>query len=171
MTINISRMEFAQPDFVEKVHSAIEKYSVGPTNIGIEITESIIASDANAAISTLNDLKSIGVKVLLDDFGKEYSTLNNLIDFPIDFIKVDKGFVQKVTTKRGRGLIKTIIAMGQDLDMKVVVEGIETEEQLEILQSLQCEYGQGYHLSKPIDPAYLDIWVATRLGTDSLKLR
>ncbi|MGD8457700.1 MAG: EAL domain-containing protein [Anaerolineales bacterium] len=171
MTINISRMEFSQPDFVEKIRSAIEKYNIGASNIGVEITESIIASDADVAISTLNDLKSIGVKILLDDFGKEYSTLNNLLDFPIDFIKVDKGFIQKITTKRGKGLIKTIIAMGQDLDMKVVVEGIETEEQLEILQSLQCEFGQGYHLAKPIDPSYLDIWVATRLGTDTLKLR
>ena len=99
------------------------------------------------------------------------STLNNLINFPIDFIKVDKGFVQKITTKQGRGLIKTIIAMGQDLDMEVIIEGIETEEQLETLCSLQCEFGQGYHLARPIDPAYLDIWVATRLGTDSLKLR
>jgi diguanylate cyclase (GGDEF)-like protein/PAS domain S-box-containing protein len=171
MTINISRMEFAQSDFVEKVHSAIEKYNIEASNIGIEITESLIASDADAAVATLNNLKSIGVKILLDDFGKEYSTLNNLIDFPIDFIKVDKRFVQKISTKRGRGVMKTIISMGQDLDMKVIVEGIETEKQLEILQSLKCEFGQGYHLSKPIDPTYLDVWVATRLGTDSLKLR
>jgi len=171
MTLNISRIEFSQPNFVEGVQRSLEKYNIGAENIGIEITESIIALDTNAAISTLAGLKSIGVKILLDDFGKEYSTLHNLIEYPIDYLKIDKGFLQKINTQRGKGLLKTIISMGKDLDMKVIVEGIETEEHLEILQSIHCEFGQGYHLSKPIDPAYLDVWVASRLGTDSLKLK
>jgi len=156
MTLNVSRLELSQPNFARTIKKAIEETGIDPSNIGLEITESVIASDFGAMILTLNDLKTLGIKILLDDFGKDQSSLSNLMDYPIDIIKVDKRFLHKMTTKRGLGLLKSIISMSGHLNMELIIEGIETQEQLDQLVALGCELGQGYHLSKPVGANILE---------------
>ena len=118
----------------------------------MEITETIVMDNPNAAIEMLKQLKAMGIRLSVDDFGTGYSSLSYLHRFPFDILKIDRSFVSRMTTdKESQGIVKTILALAAELNKEVVAEGIEKPEHREMLHKLSCQYGQGYLFSKPVD--------------------
>ena len=151
MSVNVSARQFRQLDLAEEIRSALATAGIEPERLRLEITESALMDDAAGAVETLRQLKSIGVRLAIDDFGTGYSSLSYLHRFPIDALKVDRSFVSRMSTDReSRGIVKTIITLGDELGMDVVAEGVETAEHRAALAGLACEYGQGYFFSRPL---------------------
>jgi EAL domain-containing protein (putative c-di-GMP-specific phosphodiesterase class I) len=151
MSVNISSRQFAQPDLVEKFGRILSKVDLKPNSIKLEITETSLIGDLEAALSLLWQLKELGFSLSLDDFGTGYSSLSYLHRFPFDNLKIDKSFISIIKESDKNGAIaRTIVSLGHNLGMKVIAEGIENQMQLEELQALQCDYGQGYLFSKPL---------------------
>lgn len=149
MAINFSSQQFMQKDLVHSIKTVLNEARVQPHLLEIEITESILMGNESTIISTLNEMRKLGVYISIDDFGTGYSSLNYLRRFPIDTIKIDQSFIQDVS-KEGSFLISTIIALAHNLKMTVIAEGVETNEQLNILRKYDCEEIQGYLFSPPI---------------------
>ena len=151
MAINISVLEFQQVNFVDNVKSILAEINLEAHYLTLEITESVLMSNAESSKKILYDLKNIGFKLAMDDFGTGYSSLSYLKQFPLDTIKIDQSFVTDVTHSNDNGIIvSSIVGMGNSLKLKVVAEGIETKEQLAFLKQLDCEEGQGFLFSRPI---------------------
>jgi diguanylate cyclase (GGDEF)-like protein/PAS domain S-box-containing protein len=152
ISVNLSAKQCAQTDLVQKVSTLLENIGLDASNLKLELTESMIVEDAVSTAAMLSELRSLGVQVQIDDFGTGYSSLGYLQRLPIDTLKIDRTFVGRIG-KDGNGveIVRTILALAHDLGMKVVAEGIETDEQLSKLKSMECEYGQGYLFTKPID--------------------
>ena len=152
ITVNISSRQFQQPTLVEMVAVALTKSGLPPQSLILEITESTMLQNTEATIKKLQELKDLGVRLAIDDFGTGYSSLSYLQRFPIDVLKIDKSFVDKINQGReGAAVARAIITMGETLHLKTIAEGIETFEQTIALQNLGCELGQGYHFAKPLD--------------------
>jgi diguanylate cyclase (GGDEF)-like protein/PAS domain S-box-containing protein len=152
MSVNLSSRQLSQPDLVELVSKVLWETGLGPEKLKLEITENVIIDNPGAAAEMLGKLRSLGVQLYIDDFGTGYSALSYLHDLPINGLKIDRSFIQRMG-KHGekQQIVKTILALGKDLNIDVIAEGIETEDQLAQLKSLQCRYGQGYIFSKPVD--------------------
>ena len=152
ISVNLSVRQCAQTDFVQKVADILQKTGVDASHLKLELTESMIVEDSQSTSTMLSELRALGVQVQIDDFGTGYSSLGYLQRFPIDTLKIDRTFINRIG-KNGEGseIVRTILALAHDLHMKVVAEGIETEEQLTKLKAMNCEYGQGYLFNKPID--------------------
>lgn len=151
VSVNLSLRQFYQTNIVETIDQIIKKTGICPEHLMLEITETI-AMQENVAIDVLDRLKSLGVLIAMDDFGTGYSSLKYLQNFSIDHIKIDKAFIDKLDTKQGKAIISAIIALGHNLDMKVVAEGVETPHQVKILRDLDCDIFQGYYFSRPLPP-------------------
>lgn len=150
MAINVSALQFHQEDFVSLVKSAIEENQIDPRLIELELTESIVMHNADAVLDTLKKLKDIGVLLVIDDFGTGFSSLSYLRRFPIDQLKIDQSFVRAIEkTPVNESIVRAIIALGQSLSLKIVAEGTETEAELAILKSCQCDEAQGYYFLRP----------------------
>ena len=151
VSVNLSGKQLIQPDLVDRVKRILGKVGLDPTSLSLEVTESVIISDIDAAKKALREIKSLGIQVHMDDFGTGYSSLGHLHQFPIDQIKIDRSFTSSMlSNKNNMGLVRSIVLMGHELGLNVVAEGIETTEQMSRLGELGCEYGQGYYLSKPL---------------------
>ena len=151
ISVNLSGRQFAQKDLVEQIARILEETTLNPSDLKLELTESVVMDDVESSINVLLQLKSLGLQLGIDDFGTGYSSLSYLHRFPIDTLKVDRSFVMDMETPGGTAeLVKTIIALGHNLGMTVVAEGVETESQSQKLQALSCEYGQGYLFSRPV---------------------
>jgi diguanylate cyclase (GGDEF)-like protein/PAS domain S-box-containing protein len=152
ISVNLSAKQCAQTDLVQKVSGILEETGLDASDLKLELTESMIVEDAKSTSAMLSELRALGVQVQIDDFGTGYSSLGYLQRLPIDTLKIDRTFVSRIG-KDGNGIeiVRTILALAHDLGMKVVAEGIETDEQLSKLKSMECEYGQGYLFTKPID--------------------
>ncbi|WP_186321376.1 bifunctional diguanylate cyclase/phosphodiesterase [Bacillus sp. FJAT-22090] len=150
ISVNLSLRQFYQTDLVEKIELILKETKLNPKYLELEITETI-AMQPDIAIRVLNELKSIGVLIAMDDFGTGYSSLNYLRRFPIDHLKIDKAFVQGIQQdEEDRSIIATIIALGHNLGMPVIAEGVETEEQANLLKNYNCDMFQGYLFSRPL---------------------
>lgn len=147
LSINISALHFHQ-NIVEHISEAIEKADVNPGQLKIEITETCSMKDPNNTVMKLNQLKEMGIKVAIDDFGVGYSSLQYLGNFPADEIKLDQSFINPITTQKTT-IINAVFSIAHDYKVDVVAEGIETVEQVNFLRNLGCKYGQGYFLGKP----------------------
>jgi diguanylate cyclase (GGDEF)-like protein len=153
MSVNVSVRQFQHPDLVGDVADAVHRSGLAPSLLTLEITESLFAQDTEETTRKLGLLKDLGVRLALDDFGTGYSSLSYLRRFPIDSLKIDKSFIDGVTTSsEGHAVVAAITQLGQDLHLEVVAEGLETGDQLEALRSLACPLGQGYHFSRPLTP-------------------
>jgi diguanylate cyclase (GGDEF)-like protein len=162
LSINLSGKHLAQRDLVEEIWKILKDTDYNPTCLKLEITESAVMENAELAISTLKELKELGVQLSIDDFGTGYSSLSYLHKFPIDILKVDRSFVSAMNDTSENGeIVRTIVLLAKNLNMKVIAEGIETIHQLHQLRILGCEFGQGFLFSKPV-PAF----EAVRLVTD-----
>lgn len=133
------------------VNDIIKRSGVDPRYINIEITESILMESIETNISKINELKKIGVKISLDDFGKGYSSLTYLKDIPFDTLKIDKLFVDELCNEKDdNAIVGTIIKLAHQMNLEVVAEGVESEEQYRYLINNNCDLIQGYYISKPI---------------------
>ncbi len=162
IAVNISAIEFRQNNFVEGVRTILNEAEIAPHCLQLEITESVLMSDAKSSIAILNELKNMGVRLAIDDFGTGYSSLSYLKQFPIHVLKIDQSFVHDIGTASDNGIIvSAIIGMGKSLRLSVVAEGVENKMQLAYLKELNCEEGQGYLFSQPILPEQLAVLLET----------
>jgi diguanylate cyclase (GGDEF)-like protein/PAS domain S-box-containing protein len=156
VSVNVSPRQFRDKELVRTIQSSLQIFNIDSCNFEIEITESVLA-DPELAIPILNSLKKIGVGISIDDFGTGYSSLNILKDLPIDTLKIDQSFIRDLFgDPKDNLLVMTIIEIGHILGLKVVAEGIETEQQLNHLLLLNCRIGQGFYFSKPVKAAELE---------------
>lgn len=151
IAVNISVKQFEDKDLVNTIKEAIEKNNISPHNIEIEITESLFYKNVDRIIEILSEIRNFGCKIGIDDFGTGYSTLSSLSKLPIDYLKIDKSFVDKLGDSTEKELVSTIVSISQNLNMGTVVEGVETLNQLNILKKYQPIYIQGYYFSKPLE--------------------
>ena len=151
MTVNISSRHFTQGDLLTDVRSALEQCGLPAERLHIEVTESVIMEQPEAALKRIKELRAIGCRVILDDFGTGYSSLSYLHRFPIDGLKIDSSFVAAAPRERKTvEIIRSIIALGRGLGLAVIAEGIETAEQHALLESLECDFGQGFLFGPPM---------------------
>jgi len=151
IAVNISARQFRQPDLVSKIDRILAETGLNPQCLELELTESYLMEDADAAIRTLEFLKVRGIQLAIDDFGTGYSSLSYLKNFPIDRIKIDQSFVRDVTVNRDdAAIVEAIIAMGQSLDLDLIAEGVEGAEQLKFLIGRNCFEMQGYFFARPM---------------------
>ncbi|WP_107838212.1 EAL and GGDEF domain-containing protein [Metasolibacillus meyeri] len=150
IAVNISPNHFYDPHFVENMKQLINEYGVEPRYIKFEITESVELENMIRAKGIINELKAFGIAMSIDDFGVGYSSLGYLKELPFDEIKIDKSFIDHLTDGRMNAVVRTLIQLSADLNMKSVAEGIETEEQHLELQKIGCQVGQGYYYYKPM---------------------
>lgn len=156
IAVNISVRQIQDDDFVESVTQIIAESGLHPSYLELEITESIM-QNIERSTQVLNELKELGVKISIDDFGMGYSSLSYLRHLPIDSIKIDKSFVDDIIHHSSQGaMVKTIIDMGHNLQFSVIAEGIETKEQVEFLKNNGCLIGQGYYFSRPVPAGQLE---------------
>lgn len=159
VAVNVSPRQFDDPDLVTKVVRALRAANVSPGSLELEVTESLVMRDIEAAIMTLQRLKSLGVRVAIDDFGTGYSQLVYLVRFPIDTLKIDRSVVQMIGSHEGNTVAKTVIDMGHNLGLEVVAEGVEEISQLKFLQDQRCGTFQGYLATKALAPADAEVWL------------
>ena len=152
ISVNVSAYQFQQHAFIGQVIEALEISQLEPGYLSLELTESAMLKDIVYSISVMKSLQELGVKVSIDDFGTGYSSLSYLRNLPIDTLKIDQSFINNLHDDPSDiAIVKAIITMGQGLSVKIVAEGVETHEQLNLLRDLDCHYAQGYYIQKPMD--------------------
>lgn len=152
MSINLSAKGIINPDLMKKVKSWVEQYEIDPHYIQVEITETALIANFDNAIENLRFLKALGFSIALDDFGSGYSSLTYLQSLPIDTLKIDRSFTKNIgKDKKQDVILETIINLADELNLKLVIEGIETQYQKDYLIRHDCLFGQGYFFSRPID--------------------
>ncbi len=157
VNVNLSNREFSQPNLPGKIAMILKASQLSGSSLRLEITERVLVENYPTANEAIAALKELGVQVEIDDFGTGYSALAYLQQFPINAIKIDKGFISEMgRNRKGLGLVRAILSMARELGMEVVAEGIETGEQLSELKGLLCGFGQGFLLSAPLDADSLD---------------
>jgi EAL domain-containing protein (putative c-di-GMP-specific phosphodiesterase class I) len=153
MSVNISAIQFRNEAFLEDVFTILKDTGLDPKRLELELTESVLMKHADATESILKILRAKGVQVAVDDFGTGYSSLSYLRKFPIDALKIDQSFVRQISTTPDETTIVTaIINMGRNLKLRVVAEGVETQEELAFLQAHKCDEAQGYYFSPAVIP-------------------
>jgi EAL domain-containing protein (putative c-di-GMP-specific phosphodiesterase class I) len=155
VSVNLSARQFRREDLVRMVSRTLADTGLEPAQLELEITESMVMHNAEAAITTLQGLKSLGVSLAVDDFGTGYSSLSYLKHLPLDALKIDRSFVRDIGTGAGseEGLIaRAIISLAHSLRLKVVAEGVETDAQLRFLRRHKCDELQGYYFGEPFAP-------------------
>lgn len=151
ISINVSTLDMHQIDFLETVKGIFENTGINPKMVELEITETVLMESLETNVKILKELMDMGVRIALDDFGTGYSSLNYLMKIPISTLKIDKSFIDNISSNiQNESIIKNIIQMAHSMDLKVVAEGVETEHQLSILKENKCDYIQGYYFSKPL---------------------
>ena len=153
MSVNVSVRHLMKNNFLDEIRRVLEENDVSPEHIEIEITESIMIDSADKALQRIEELKRLGLKVAIDDFGTGYSSLSYLNNFPSDMLKIDKSFIDKMNQNEvSRQYVAMIISIGHTLDLKVISEGVESPDQVEVLKSIGCDYIQGFVWGKPMPP-------------------
>jgi len=161
VAVNLSARQLQNPALSESIRGALSDAGLDPSALVLEITETVMMQDVDAAITRLHQLKALGVHLAIDDFGTGYSSLNYIRRFPLDILKIDKSFVDGINDQaQGSALTQSLINLATILKLHSIAEGIERAEQLTRLQEMGCEFGQGYLFSKPVDPAELERLIA-----------
>ncbi|HET9652025.1 MAG TPA: EAL domain-containing protein [Usitatibacter sp.] len=164
ISINVSSLQLSQPGFVNLVRQALEAAQMRPSQLTLEVTESVLMDGIDHAVETLRELRNMGITLSIDDFGTGYSSLSYLAKLPIDALKIDRSFVERMGTGEDNEIVKAIFKLGQTLGKRVYAEGIETGDQLARLEQLGCQYGQGFLLSRPVNAARANTFVANDAG-------
>lgn len=164
VAVNISTEQLKQPDFAQKVERILTRYQIHAANLEFELTESLFIENPEQALLILSELKNMGLKLAIDDFGTGYSSLAYLSRLPVDYLKIDRGFVDRVTNDlRSAAIATSIIALGHRMGLKVIAEGIETEAQYHYLAQQHCDQMQGFYFSKPLTKqALIDVLLQQR---------
>ncbi|MEG1638751.1 MAG: EAL domain-containing protein [Erysipelotrichaceae bacterium] len=151
ISVNISRVHLNSKELPIKLLEIATKYQINPNEIEIELTESVMITAEDQVLGMLHQIKNAGFLLSIDDFGRGYSSLSSLSDIPADFVKIDKVFLDhSIENERGRIILLNIIKMIKDLDLISIAEGVETEEQINLLKDAGCDYVQGFYFSKAI---------------------
>jgi diguanylate cyclase (GGDEF)-like protein len=157
VSVNLSARQFRQEGLVKMVSKILSDTGLSADHLEMELTESIVMHNAEAAIAILKGLKELGIQLSVDDFGTGYSSLSYLRNLPIGILKIDRAFVRDISAHAGRGddglLAQAIISLGHSLKLKVIAEGVENETQLKFLKAHRCDEGQGFYFSHPLPPA------------------
>jgi diguanylate cyclase (GGDEF)-like protein/PAS domain S-box-containing protein len=156
MTVNLSIRQFADPMLVRFIGDTLVEFGLDPSQLELELTETVLMENLEATIDMLNNIKGLGVSLSIDDFGTGYSSLGYLKRLPVNLVKVDRSFVMDIPHDRDdMEITAAVVAMAHKLHYKVVAEGIETREQFEFLREISCDYGQGYYFSPPLSSGAL----------------
>ena len=162
ISINISPKSFTRPDLTHNIFSAAERYRIDPALLTVEITERLFMSDLDYSKKILANLKEKGIRIAIDDFGTGFSSLSYLEQLPIDILKIDISFVQKITSdRRSAAIVQSIIAVAQALSLSTVAEGVETVEQLDILTKLNCDNIQGWLFAKAMPKDQFELFLTS----------
>ncbi|MGD0506168.1 MAG: EAL domain-containing protein [Terriglobales bacterium] len=165
MSVNISARDFAQPDLASDIRNCLEETGVDPGCLQLEIIETIAMGDAEKSGHVLSQLKALGVRLSIDDFGTGYSSLSRLRRIPVDTLKIDRAFIFHMDSDpESREIVRIIIMLAHNLGLKVVAEGTETEEHINLLKQLNCEMAQGYFFSRPADDQAMTKLLASNPG-------
>ncbi len=172
VSVNVSSLQFARPDFVGTVMRAIKGASIAPASLELELTESIVMNDVDHVAARLAELRKLGVRVSVDDFGTGYSSLAYLSKLPLDVLKIDRSFVRELDADGARGdqagaVAQAITSLGHSLGLDVLAEGVETRGQLERLDELGCDEVQGFLFAKPVPPIELETRLAASASVAS----
>jgi EAL domain-containing protein (putative c-di-GMP-specific phosphodiesterase class I) len=152
ISVNVSALQFQQPDFVQSVATALAEFALEPQCLELELTESILIQDAQEAMQRLQGLSELGVKLAIDDFGTGYSSLAYLKRFPIGRLKIDRSFVSGLPgDESDAGIVRAIANMARALRLELIAEGVETEAQLQFMKQLGCQQFQGFIKSPALD--------------------
>ncbi|SFW68530.1 MULTISPECIES: EAL domain-containing protein [Pseudomonas] len=160
LSVNISAIDFRQRGFVEGIARTLKETGLDPTQLELEITESVLMQNIDTTVAILKAIKQQGIRLAIDDFGTGYSSLSYLQKFPVDVLKIDQSFVGDLSIDSNDAkLVSTIISLGKSLNLHIIAEGVETLEQLEFLKKHQCEEAQGYYFSKAVEPQAFADWM------------
>jgi predicted signal transduction protein with EAL and GGDEF domain len=166
MSVNITSREFAQPDLASEIRKSLEQTGVDPGCLQLEIIETIAMGDAEKSGQVLSQLKALGVCLSIDDFGTGYSSLSRLRRIPVDTLKIDRAFISHMDSdQESHEIVRSIIMLAHNLGLKVVAEGTETEEHINLLKQLNCEMAQGYFFSRPADDQAMSTLLLGNPGT------
>ncbi len=161
--VNVSARQFREKSLVSRVVSALQDSGLDAKYLELEITESLIMLDVEQAVATMSALQGLGVHLSIDDFGIGYSSLSALKNFPVSRLKIDKSFIQDLATNdNDKAVASAVISLGKKLNLRVIAEGVETDEQLAFLRANNCDEMQGYHFSKPVGASELEAFLAAR---------
>ena len=157
LAVNVSTKQFREDCFAAKVKAVVKRFDIDPKLLKLELTESMLAENVAELIITMNELKDVGIQFSMDDFGTGYSSLQYLKRLPLSQLKIDQSFVRDMTFDTSdSSIVKTIIAMADSLNLNVIAEGVETEEQRQMLFKNGCSHYQGYLFSKPLPEAQFE---------------
>ncbi len=156
ISVNLSSRQFAQPDLTRQIEEVLQRTALPAESLLLEITESTLIDEIEIAAVKIEQIHTLGVGVGIDDFGSGYSSMGYLRKLPVNTLKIDRSFISTLgITKSGRPIIQAMIAMANSLDMKVIAEGIETDDQMNNLREMECDYGQGFLFDKPLVVCWL----------------
>jgi EAL domain-containing protein (putative c-di-GMP-specific phosphodiesterase class I) len=165
IAVNISVRQIQQGNFVEHLCALTRKYDISPSDLEIEVTESVIMANLQESAIVFSSLRNLGVLVAMDDFGTGYSSLSYLRQLPIDILKIDRAFIKNADhDESDAGIVKMIIGLAQTLKLDVIAEGVETENQAAFLASIGCPTAQGFLYSKPQPAPALENWLRAYFG-------
>lgn len=164
IAVNVSAMQFIRPDFIENIERTLLRHGVKPDHLAIELTESVFLHDHNQAAGRIRSLRDLGLLVYLDDFGMAYSSLAYLRRLPINALKIDQAFIHDLAKPAAAyvdpsALVKAIITLGHSLNLHVIAEGIESQQQVDILHALGCDGGQGFWFARPMLAENIPLWL------------
>ncbi len=164
ISVNLSSKQFSQANLIYQIKQILQETELSPSALKLEITESVLIENTESVAVKLTQLQAMGIQISMDDFGTGYSSLSYLHSLPIDILKIDRSFISNMATDSTKiELVRTIVSLAYNLGLNVVAEGIETLQQMEQLQLLKCEYGQGYLFSKPLDSETMQALVVQNL--------
>ncbi|WAL61723.1 putative bifunctional diguanylate cyclase/phosphodiesterase [Thermocoleostomius sinensis] len=151
MSVNLSSQQFSMPNLPKYIEQILQETDLNPVHLKLEITESMLMENAASIVSVLRQIRALGIQLAIDDFGTGYSSLSYLARFPINTLKIDRSFIHNIDLNSdSREIVKTVHALAHNLGMDVTAEGVETIDQVQHLQTMNCEYGQGYFFSPPL---------------------
>jgi len=168
MSVNVTSKEFAQPDLASEIAKTLQQVGLDPACLQLEIVETIAMGDAEKSGQVLAQLKALGVRLSIDDFGTGYSSLSRLRRIPVDTLKIDRAFISHMDSDpESREIVRIIIMLAHNLGLKVVAEGTETEEHVNLLKQLNCEMAQGYYFSRPADDQAMSKLLSRNISADA----
>ena len=167
VSINVSAAQFSSDEFCDIMLEKLLNNAIKPENFEIEITENVLIKDTQAQLDLIKRIKDKNISIALDDFGTGYSSISYLRNLSSNVLKIDKKFIDTIEhSQSDRNLVRAIISLAHNFKMEVIAEGIETQEQLEILREMNCDHGQGYLFAKPMPAEEFERFFHTTNGTD-----
>jgi EAL domain-containing protein (putative c-di-GMP-specific phosphodiesterase class I) len=170
VSVNLSAHQLRNSKLVELIQSILQQNKVEQKLINLELTETVLLEDLTIARPMLKDLAKYGVGIHIDDFGTGYSSLSYLAELPVQTLKIDQSFIERLTeSETNARVVQAVIALGKAMGLDVIAEGVETEQQMEMVQTFGCDLAQGFLIAKPMPDEDFRKWCASLTGTDTSK--